>query len=206
MTFREEFILLLLDKGLLAGIAFVLWHFHSQSQHRAETKQRKLEQLEEEVRQLERERRRTEVSEEIALLERQLGEFLWPMQYFLQKDDALWERVPDLSSDAKLPKEAGRALERDAVIPNHEAALQTIEKHFGLIATNAKLADAIIRYVRHVTVYRALRLSNQVLNPIDVNEPFPPDLPEMIEQVTASVRQRLEQLRRQRWDGGPAAG
>lgn len=190
---------MLAEKVLLAGIAFVLWHFYSRSQKKTEAVELKREKLEEELRLLRKDRQRTEAGEQIALLERQLSAFLWPMTYFLQKDDALWKRVPQLSREAKLPEDAGRILERDAVIPNHEAALQTIEKHFGLIATDAKLAEEIVKYVRHVTVYRALRSSNQSLNPMDVDEPFPADLGRLIEHATTNVRQRLEQLRRERY-------
>jgi hypothetical protein len=204
--FERGVALLLLDKGVLAGIAFTLWHFYSGVQQRREASFRQMAQLADEVRQLQRDRRRTEIGEEIALLERQLTDFLWPMQYFLHKDGALWERVPQLSNLATLPDETGRALELEAVIPNHEAALATIEKHFGLIADNPELADEIIRYVRHVAVYRALRSSNQHANPIDVGEPFPKELPDLIRQATATTRQRLNELRAQRFEGRSAPG
>ena len=177
MTFEQQLYLLLIDKGVLAVLAFTLWHFYSRQ----------------------KERTSTEMSEAIALLERQLSDFYWPMKYHLETDSALWERVPALSDDATLPEEAGRALERDAVIPNHEAALEVIEKGFGLIASDTRLTDAVVRYVRHVTVYRALRCSNQDLNPIDVEEPFPPDLHDLVETGLVNTQYRLETLRRERW-------
>ena len=199
MTFNEQVFLIILEKGLIAGIAFILWHFYTTSQKKKESLAQHQQQLKDEIRILQRDRTRTEVAEEIALLERQLSEFLLPMTYHLQKDDALWRQVPQLCEDARVSKKTGTFIEADVIIPNHVSAVQTIEKSFGLLADNAPLSEAVVKYVRHVVVYQALRDSKEDLNPIDVNEPFPDELPELILIATTKARNRLASLRQERW-------
>jgi len=68
-----------------------------------------------------------------------------------------------------------------------------------LIGDNETLIQEIVKYIRHVAVFKLLGLSEAELNPIDVDEPLPPGLGDLIETETSMEGGELEALRKQRW-------
>jgi hypothetical protein len=197
--FGQKLLVLLIDKVLIAGIAFVLWHYYSRLQRRREAEAQKVDELRQQLRALQEQKARTELADQITLLERQLTEFYWPFKYCINIDSAVWEKVPQLNAAAKMPGDAGHALEKETILTNHERALDVIEKSFGLVASDQQLVDVITRYVRHVAVYRALRAGGAGENPIDVGEPYPEDLPGVIEDRMATAQKELDTLRQRRF-------
>ncbi len=200
MAFGEELGLLVIDKVIIAGLAFYLWHLYQKKQDKEKEEIRRRRDLEEQIKQLHRDKFETELSERIALLEQQLERFYWPLFLYMKNDDAVWQRVPSLYDDgSQLPTEAGLSVEKEFLLPNHEKAVKVIEENFHLIGENEPLIQELLKYIRHVAVFKSLRLSGVELNPIDVDEPFPPGLSGLIEVETSKKREELEVLRKQRW-------
>ncbi len=200
MTFGEELILLVIDKVIIAGIAFYLWHLYQKKQYREKEEVEKRRGLEEQIKQLSRDKFEIELNEKMTLLEQQLERFYWPLSLCMKNDDAVWQRVPSLYEDGtQLPTEAGSSVEKEFLLPNHEKAVKVIEDNFHLIGGNEFLIQELLKYIRHVAVFKSLRLSGAELNPIDVDEPFPQGLGKLIEEETLKKREELEVLRKQRW-------
>lgn len=60
-------------------------------------------------------------------------------------------------------------------------------------------SQTILKYLRHVAVYRALRASkNNELDPIDVHEPWPADVFPIIKETTLRKQRDFEMLLKQR--------
>ena len=200
MAFGEELSLLVIDKIIIAGIAFYLWHLYQKNQEKEKEQVKKRKDLEDQIRQLSEDRRETELRERITLLEQQLDRFYWPISLYMKNDDAVWQRVPSLHEDGtQLPTEAGSSVEKEFLLPNHEKAVKVIEENFHLIGENEALIQELLKYIRHVAVFKSLRLSRSDLNPIDVDEPFPTRLVELVETEIKNKREELDDLRTQRW-------
>lgn len=200
MGFGEELGLLITDKVIIASLAFYLWHLYQKKQDKEKKEAEKRRGLEEKIKQLNKNKVETELNERISLLEQQIERFYWPLSLYMKNDDAVWQRVPSLYEDgSQLPTKAGSSVEKEFLLPNHEKAVKVIEDNFHLIGENEVLIQELLKYIRHVAVFKSLRLSGAELNPIDVDEPFPPGLGELIESETSKKRDELEILRKQRW-------
>jgi hypothetical protein len=200
-SFRERLAILLIDKVVIAGIAFLRWHLYTKRKEVEAVLRKKLESVEEEKRSLEREKRRSELSEKINFVSEKLQNFYWPIALHLKKGDAVWEKIPALSnSDASLPKEMGNIIEKEFLIPNHEKAVTLIESNFALVAEDEELVKLMIAYIRHVAVYRALRISDLRLNPIDMGEPFPAEMVGALETRMAECIDELSRLKELRFN------
>lgn len=62
--------------------------------------------------------------------------------------------------------------------------MKIIENNFHLISSNEILIQELVKYIRHVAVFKSLRLSEAKLNPIDVGEPFPPNIANLVSNET----------------------
>ena len=196
----ENLYLLLIDKVIIAGIAFFLWHLYSKNQGARREEVEKRKDLEEQIEQIKKQKHETEIREKIDLLELQLERFYWPISLFMKNDDAVWHRVPSLYDDGtQLPTKAGASVEEYFLLPNHDKAVKVIEDNFHLIGSNEDLIQELIKYIRHVAVFKSLRLSGAKENPIDVGEPFPKGLVKLIEIETNRKMEELEVLRDKRW-------
>ena len=201
MQLRDELILLLVDKVLLALLAGLVWHFYRRWQQRLERERDRADRLEQEIRDLKSASALKEVDQRIQFLENSLNEFYWPLVLCLRKDDAVWQRVPALYEDGtKLPTKAGIEIESQFLIPNHEKAIVIIESGFRYVAGDETLTESLLHYIRHVTVFKSLRSTGAELNPIDVDEPFPVDLADQLQANMASSRSELILLRKTRAD------
>ncbi|NMG72895.1 hypothetical protein [Parazoarcus communis] len=199
MTFNEELILLVVDKGIIAGIAALVWFAYSQSQKALDRAQSRIDAAEQESRDLKRDSALRSIDARIAFLERRLESFLWPLTLCMRKDDAIWQRVPGLYEDGtQLPTKSGAIVELSVLLPNHNRAVEVIEQNFHLVATESSLVGPMIQYIRHVAVFRSLREAGLKLNPIDVNEPFPTEFPEKLQEHLEQSIQELSDLKQRR--------
>jgi hypothetical protein len=206
MTFKEQVILLIIDKGLIAGIAAIIWLAYSQRQKAQDRAQLRIDAAERENRQLKQESTLRVIDDRIAFLERRLEHFLWPLMLCLRKDDAIWQRVPGLYDDGtQLPTAAGAVVESAVLLPNHDRAVQIIEQNFHLVATEDALIGPMIQYIRHVAVFRSLREAKVDLNPVDVNEPYPSKFAERLQEYLDQSRLELSDLRQRRAEHATAA-
>ena len=135
MEFIKKLALLVIDKVIIAGIAFYLWHLYTKSQEAKKEEAEKRKELENQLRRIKKEKDKTELNEKIILLEQQLEKFYWPISLCMKNDDAVWQRVPSLYDDGnQLPTESGAVVEKEFLLPNHEKAVKVIEDNFHLIS------------------------------------------------------------------------
>lgn len=199
MTFDESMKLLILDKAALALIAItmggLLTHYLNR---RAKSEDRAAVAVEDLVRRR-REAALRAIDLEIALLERRINDFLWPLTLYMRIDDVVWKRIPGLNLDGQsMPTKAGALIESQCLLPNHYRAVELIERHFSLVAEETELINPMIDYVQHVAIFRALREANLNLNPIDVGAEFPVSLPTALERVLTGSMNNLSKLKASR--------
>lgn len=141
--------------------------------------------------------------------ERQLSEFFWPLYFHLIKDDKIWDKVfYDLRPRAnrsppawitKVPpekrSELGSEIENNVLIPNHVAAVEIIASKMHLACAEQGLEDLLLKYVRHVEVYRALKSARlNDVDPFDVGEPYPDGLSEAVKKELLKHQQEYDRL------------
>ena len=64
-----------------------------------------------------------------------------------------------------------------------------------LAEPDGRAFDLMLRYVRHVAVYKAMREAEyHDKDPIDLGEPWPDDLLAVVEHTTASLQNRYDSL------------
>jgi hypothetical protein len=185
MTFREQVIITLLDKALIGGLLLAGGY----GLNRALEKFRS-----DNTRDNDRERLRSQ--KELDYLERQLSEFYYPIYVRLHIDGATWERLLDRKhGNNDLGSKIGREIEKSVLLPNHEAIVSIIQSKIHLAESDQAAFDAMLKYVRHVAVYRALRTGGFTdRDPLDVGEPWPFELLPIIEQTTAQLQWKYDQL------------
>jgi hypothetical protein len=185
MTFYEQLMITLIDKAaigallLLAG--FLLNRF--------------LETFKaDRARENEREKLRNQ--KQIDYLERRLSEFYNPICIRLHIDGATWRRILDREhGDDDLRSKVGRQIEKDVLLPNHEAIVGIIQTKIHLAVADQDELAALLAYVRHVAVYRALRaVGCNDRDPIALGEPWPKDFLPIIERTSARLQAEYDKL------------
>jgi hypothetical protein len=133
----------------------------------------------------------------LAFLEKQLSTFYWPLYLRLEKDNAMWKRIAHLTDDARdpLPAEAGHAVERGYILPNHAEAVALIEQNAHLIDDEDLFAE-LLHYVRHVAVYQAVRGTPELKgrDPRHLGEPFPETLFPLVEGKLRTLQDEYRRL------------
>lgn len=135
----------------------------------------------------------------------QLNEFYWPIYIHLQKDNAIWERVFGGSTD-RLSPDIGEDIERNVILPNHDEIVQIIQTKFYLAERDEALEAALLKYIRHVAVYHALRSTKQKSDPLQVNEPYPSGLYPLLKARLDDVQHKYDELLRRSIDLSRVAG
>lgn len=184
MTFQQQLVLAVVDK-LLIGAILALAGFWLNRYLEAFKIQRALQN----------ELVKARDQKEMQLLESQLSQFYWPIYLHFQIDNVVWERI--LQRQSKDPVRAALAhrIETDFILPNHEAACKVIQANIHLAAANPELVSALLKYVRHVAVYRAIRASgNTEVDPLDVGEPWPSDVFPAVEKATMERQRAFDSL------------
>jgi hypothetical protein len=117
----------------------------------------------------------------------QLSDFYWPLYLRLKRDTATWKLMHKKWDGTPFERSLGLALDREFILPNHEAAVSLIESHLYLIKPDPQLLDALTKYMKHVSVFKALRSIGSKEDPSAAGAPFP-------DEVEAIVKDRLEKL------------
>lgn len=140
-------------------------------------------------------RRNLLVKSSLDFKSQQLNEFYWPIYSRLQKDNAIWDRILDKrSSDARL-KSIAREIESRVVLPNHDEIVQIIQTKIHLSQADPELQRALMQYVRHVAVYKAMRASGDDDRfPIALGEVWPKELFGLIESKTRKLQDELDAM------------
>jgi len=137
---------------------------------------------------------RTARQKRIDFLERQLTEFYWPVFFQLQKNQIVWERLTSsVRDDEGLAAEIDYKLERDYFFPTNVQIEQIIEEKFHLVQPDAELEHALLQFMRHQAVFKALRESGKHrIDPVRLGEPWPKDLFSLIELKARQLQKRFD--------------
>jgi hypothetical protein len=120
---------------------------------------------------------------------RQLTEFYWPIYIRLQKDNAVWDRILDRYKNDEMLRKVAFDIEKNEILPNHDQIVQTIQAKIHLAQAEPKLQAALMRYIRHVAVYKAMRNTGVTdRDPIALDEPWPKGLFELVEKKTEALQ------------------
>lgn len=185
MTFQQQLIVTIVDKAAI-GALLLLAGFGLN---------RLLENFKADlVRQNDRERLRNQ--KQLDYLERQLSEFYYPIYVRLHIDGATWRRILDREhGNEDLRGQVGTQIEKDVLLPNHEAIVAIIQSKIHLAESDQQAFDAMLSYVRHVAVYRAMRaVGCNDRDPIHLGEPWPKEFLPVIEQTTYRLQQQYDAL------------
>lgn len=80
-------------------------------------------------------------------------------------------------------------------MPNHNEIMDILEKKIHLARAHTPLADALLRYIRHLAVYKALRASGIYdRDPLQFDEPYPQNLFSLVEQEKDRLQQEYDRL------------
>jgi hypothetical protein len=126
----------------------------------------------------------------------QLRDFYWPLYVGLQKDNVVWRRILDKrDSDNELKRSVGAIIEKEVVLPNHACLVSVIEKNLYLAEADPELEALLLRYVRHVAVYSAIRSSGEEMRfPIKEGEEWPHELFPVVESRLRSLQDDYNRL------------
>ena len=185
MTFKEQLIITIVDKAAIGALVLIV----------AFGLNRVLERFKAD-RARENDRERVREQKQLDYIERQLSEFYYPIYIRLHIDGATWRRILDREhGNDDLRSKVGTAIETDVLLPNHEAIVAIIQSKIHLAEEDAVGFEAMLDYVRHVAVYRAMRGAGCFdRDPIALGEPSPKKFLPIIERTTYRLQQQYDRL------------
>ena len=209
MALSEKIIELVIDKVLLGGIVLAAGYwlnkrleiFKNETNEKYHQRQLIAElenQQKQQISELENQLAIARYNAELEFIERQISEFYWPIYLRLEKDNMMWKRIKSLSSDKNaLPEAASEAIEKDFILKNHQEIVEIIESKIHLAENSAnskELIDELLKYIKHVAVYKTIRSIKELqrFNPVDLKEPFPEKIFPLIENNFRELRKRYE--------------
>jgi hypothetical protein len=212
MALSEKVIELVIDKVLLGGIVLAAGYWLNKrfeifkNETNEKYRQRQLiaeleNQQKQQISELENQLAIARYNAELEFIERQISEFYWPIYLRLEKDNMMWKRIKSLGSDKNaLPEAASEAIEKDFILKNHQEIVEIVESKIHLAENSAnsrELIDELLKYIKHVAVYKTIRSIKELqkFNPVDLNEPFPPKLFPLIENNFRELQSRYENLK-----------
>jgi hypothetical protein len=184
MDFKHQLAITLLDKGLLALVVLFAGFWLNKA----------IEQIRS-TNALKADLAKMRDSRNLDYWEKQLSEFYWPLYVRLQYDNAVWRRILDAKEgNDGIRRKLGREIERTFVLPNHEEIVRIIRSNMHLMENDGIALDAMLRYIRHVAVYKAMRLAGvEDQFPDALGEPWPRDLFPQIEKMAYRLQARYDE-------------
>jgi hypothetical protein len=185
MTFNEQLIITIVDKAAIGALLLIAGFWLNRFLERFKADHAR-----------ENERERLRAQKHLDYLDRQLSEFYYPIYIRLHIDGATWERILDRHhGNDELRKRIGEEIEKNVLLPNHEAIVAIIQSKIHLAEADQAAFDAMLRYVRHVSVYRAMRAAGCYdRDPIALNEPWPKEFLPIIERTTYTLQKQYDSL------------
>ena len=128
-------------------------------------------------------------------LERQLSQFYWPIYLHLQKNNVVWEHlINGKAGDESIKARVDHQLYGSFFLPNHEVIVKIIESNIHLARPDEPLEKLLFSFLRHVTIFKALRQAGlQNVDPIVLGEPWPSELFRVIEARTKMLQREYDQ-------------
>jgi hypothetical protein len=184
LRFEQQIWLTILDKFALAALAAIGGFWLNRILERFKSDRAR-----------ENERERLRAQKQLDYLERQLSEFYYPIYIRLYVDGAVWTKILARDKNDELRKAVGEHIEKNVLLPNHEAIVSIIQSKIHLSESDKTAFEVMLKYIRHVSVYRAIRAANCFdKDPIALGEPFPTELLPLIEKVTAKLQLQYDSL------------
>jgi hypothetical protein len=185
MTFKEQLIITIVDKAAIGALLLIAGFWLNRFLERFKADRAR-----------ENERERLRAQKHLDYLDRQLSEFYYPIYIRLHVDGAIWEHILDWEhGNNELRERIGEEIEKNVLLPNHEAIVAVIQSKIHLAEADQAAFDAMLKYVRHVSVYRAMRAAGYYdRDPIALNEPWPKEFLPIIEQTTATLQKKYDSL------------
>jgi hypothetical protein len=188
ITYHEQIVLTILDKALIGGILAIAGFWANRYLEAFKSR-----------RELENELSKLRDQKHLEIVESQLSKFYWPLYLRLQMDNVVWRRILDRTAEDEVKRAVAGQIDANFLLPNHEAICMTIQSNIHLASADATLFDALLRYLRHVAVYKALRASGiHNMDPIALGEGWPKDLFPKIEEATLAKQREFEQMLKER--------
>ena len=127
-------------------------------------------------------------------LEKQLSQFYWPLYLHLQKNNVIWQHLVDGKSfDHEIKKRVDKQLYGSLVLANHDDMVKVIESFIHLAQADKKLEELLLRFIRHVAIFKALRqVGIDNIDPIGLGEPWPQELFPKVEARTRQLQQEYD--------------
>ena len=186
MTAREQLILTVVDKALVGAFLVAAGFWLDRRFDLLRTGRSLMQAMLTKRPILEHASLATQREHRLAFVEKQLSLLYWPLYLRLQQHEA-----------------SRRHLARGHVMPGQGDTVALIEKHAYLIDDEALLA-ALLRYVRHVAVDRAVHAGGnasgqrgepgQPGQPAEPGEPYPDDLLALVERKLAALQTAQQRL------------
>ena len=131
----------------------------------------------------------------VDFLERQLSLFYWPIYLQLQKNNVVWEHlIRGEGFNPTIKNAVDQQLYRTLFLPNHERLVSIIEANIHLAQADPKLEGLLLRLIRHVAIFKALReLGHERIDPIALGEPWPTELFPAIEIHLKQIQSEFDQ-------------
>jgi hypothetical protein len=205
MNLQDSIILAIIDKFLIGVILLIAgdWINKRFEKFKVETNRKSAEK--QKIFELENQLALSRLNAELELIEKQISDFYWPIYLRLEKDNTMWQRISCLSADKNvLPGAASDLIEKEFILKNHQEIVEIIESKIylaGNLASSEDLIDELLKYIKHVAVYKTIRSVKELqkLNPISLNEPFPENLFPLIEKKFHELQEKYEKLKRMKF-------
>jgi hypothetical protein len=128
-------------------------------------------------------------------LEKRLSQFYWPIYLRLQRDNVVWKRLSDRGNEQDPDRQKlGQQIETDVLLPNHSEIVSIIENNRHLAGSDPILETQLLKYIRHVAVYKALRAAGIWKDPFQFDEPYPEGFFPIIEQQLKLLQKEYDQM------------
>lgn len=193
----DQLLVVLVDKALIGVILVVIGFWLNKRLEIVRASRNLIQALIQQRQKVEDELTVARHARRLEFLEKQLSTFYWPLYLRLEKDNVMWKRIAHLADDADdpLPAEAGHAVERGYILPNHAEAVALIERNAHLIDDKDLFAE-LLRYVRHVAVFQAVRGTPELKgrDPRHFGEPFPETLFPLVERKLGKLQDEYQRL------------
>ncbi|MCC2591675.1 hypothetical protein [Chryseobacterium sp. MFBS3-17] len=132
-------------------------------------------------------------NKKIEILENRLQKFYWPILIRVEKDNAIWQSI--LSKKEKNDSFKFRladTIEKNYVLKNHDEILDIIMNYTHLAEPDQLLTDVIRKYIRHITIYKAIReLGEEETFPLELDAEWPQELYPLLKERTEQYQTEL---------------
>ena len=132
-------------------------------------------------------------NKKIEILENKLQKFYWPILIRIEKDNAIWETILSKKDNPdSLQYKLASIIEKNYVLQNHNEILEIMSSNMHLAEPDKELSDSIRKYIRNVTIYKALRESGEEkVFPLELGAEWPQDLYKLIKNRTEKYQKEL---------------